>query len=81
MMRVAIYGHSHVRRWKNSVRECTNQKFPANTIVRFFCRGGLNLHQAHYYKRQEMRRFRPHVIVLMIGDNDVDNFQMGDQVL
>ena len=68
--RVAVVGHSHVRRLEE---HCNGDNLSLNNLqIRFFSRGGLTVPQL--FDRDiltPLLAFRPQGLVLLIGDNDI----------
>ena len=78
--KVAFVGHSLIRNLGNFViSKKNNFNFRDNQLqVKFFARGGLKVHEVLENKPEshlrvfKLTKFRPHTIVLGIGDNDLE---------
>ena len=81
LKRIAIVGHSHVRRLQNVI-DSESVSFPFDDAqIRFFHKGGLRVPQI--FARDflcPLLEFNPHAIYLCIGDNDLNPHTSPDNV-
>ena len=78
MLSVGIYGLSHVYWWEEAVSPSDQLKalgLPGEVVAGFFGKRGLKLVEASNLNTplaRGLRSFDPSVIILWIGDNDVN---------
>ena len=65
-MRVAIVGSSHVRRMDH-----VNEFIPGTTLTRYFWKSGGKVEDIYRFIA-DLQTFRPNLIFLQIGGNDID---------
>ncbi|XP_052223719.1 uncharacterized protein LOC127839377 [Dreissena polymorpha] len=65
--RIAIFGDSYVKRLG---RHCNyDLKMPGE--LRFFAKGGMTAARPDVELLQELKTFQPHVVVVVLGGNDI----------
>lgn len=75
MQRVAIVGHSYVKHLREFVRDdiFTDDAFGLdNAEIQFFGVSGLTVRKLRLVEHR-VRRFKPTTVVLILGDNDIEN--------
>ena len=86
MAHVALLGHSHGRRMHGWMDSCKKEFNVQNVNVKFFVEGGLTVRRllpksGEHWLVDEMVRFCPQAVAVMLGDNDLSSGLTAAEVL
>ena len=81
-LRVAVVGHSYVRRLKSFIEADddvlgrVNMAFDLyreNVAVKFFFKSGCDIEQFHSHLKQSVLAYHPKIVIVILGGNDLDD--------
>ena len=86
--RILILGHSYVRRLHEFAQSSNQDKVtpsfglpPDRFLVFFAGYGGAKIERIHRELEKDVTQFRPHVVILQVGSNDISNQCNDPQIL